>query len=45
LARKERKVKSDVAGLRQRIELESMTMTLAMKGLATVAKHESITHK
>jgi hypothetical protein len=38
-------VKSDFAGLRQQIELESMTMKLAKKGLATVAKHEFITHK
>jgi len=38
-------VRSDVARLRQQIELESVAMKLAMNGLATVAKHEFITHK
>jgi hypothetical protein len=43
--RKEHKVKSEVAQLRQQIELESVAMKLAMYGFATVAKHEFITHK
>ncbi len=38
-------MRSEVARLRQQIELESGAMKLAMNGFATVAKHEFITHK
>lgn len=38
-------MRSEVARLRQQIELESVAMKLAMDGFATVAKHEFITHK
>ncbi len=38
-------MRSEVARLRQQIELESVAMKLAMNGFATVANHEFITHK
>ncbi len=36
---------SEIARLRQQIELECQAMQLAMTGYAAVAKHETITHK
>lgn len=36
---------SEVARIRQQIELESTAMKLALYGLAAVAKHEFISHK
>ena len=45
LARKERKVNSEIARIRQQIELESAAMKLACYGFAAVAKHEFISHK
>src|SRR5258708_32673041 len=36
---------SEVARIRQQIELESAAMKFAMDGCATVAKHEFISHK
>jgi hypothetical protein len=36
---------SEVARIRQQIELESAAMKLAMYGFATVAQHEFISHK
>jgi hypothetical protein len=36
---------SEVARIRQQIELESAAMKLAMDGFATVAQHEFISHK
>src|SRR5258708_16540715 len=35
----------EIARLRERIELESVAMKLALSGFATVAKHEFITNK
>jgi hypothetical protein len=36
---------SEVARIRQQIELESAAMKFAMDGFATVAKHDFISHK
>jgi hypothetical protein len=36
---------SEIARIRQQIELESVAMQLAMHGFATVAKHEFISRK
>ncbi len=36
---------SEIARIRQQIELESAAMKFAMDGFATVAKHEFISHK
>src|SRR5947209_10561633 len=37
--------KSEIARLRQQIELESAAMKLALYGFAAVGKHEFISHK